>query len=160
MVKVVFNDIKNGKSYQKEFELDLFSGKKIGDKVNGDVLGCKDYEFVITGGSDNAGFPLNDSFDSPVRKRILVNEKGTKFRKNVRGNTFGPYMAQINMKVVKYGAGDLAKALGVEVKAEGEEAKPEEKPKEQVPVEQPKPEEKPKVEEKPKEEVKVEEKKE
>jgi small subunit ribosomal protein S6e len=138
MVKVVFNDIKKGRSYQKEFELDLFSSKKIGDKVNGDVLGLKDYEFLITGGSDNAGFPLNDSFDSPVRKRILVNEKGMKIRKNVRGNTFGPYMAQINMKVVKYGSTDLAKALGIEVKAE-------------VPAEQPK------VEEKPKEEVKVEE---
>ncbi len=158
MVKVIFNDVKNGKSYQKEFSLDLFSGKKIGDKVNGDALGCKDYEFVITGGSDSAGFPLNNSFDSPVRKRILINEKGTKVRKNVRGNHFGSYMAQINMKVVKYGSGDLKKSLGVEDKPKEGEV-PAEQPKPEVKVE-PKPEEKPKVEEKPKEEVKVEEKKE
>ena len=156
MVKVIFNDIKNGKSYQKEFSLDLFSGKKIGDTVNGDALGCKDYEFVITGGSDSAGFPLNNSFDSPVRKRILINEKGTKVRKNVRGNHFGSYMAQINMKVVKYGASDLKKSLGVEDKPK---EVPAEQKKPEVKVE-PKPEEKPKVEEKPKEEVKVEEKKE
>ena len=140
-----------------EFDNDLFIGRKIKEKIEGNVLGLADYEFEITGGSDSAGFPLNNSFDSPVRKRILINEKGTKVRKNVRGNHFGSYMAQINMKVVKYGSGDLKKSLGVE-----------DKPKEEVPAEQkkpevkvePKPEEKPKVEEKPKEEVKVEEKKE
>lgn len=146
MVKVVINDVKKGKSYQKEFNLDLFSGMKIGSKVNGDVLGLKDYEFLITGGSDSAGFPLSDSFDSSVRKHILINEKGTKVRKAVRGNQFGGFMAQINMKVTKYGSGDLSKLVGVEKKEEGEAKQPEEK----VQVEKPK-EEAPKVEEKPKE---------
>ena len=180
MVKVIINDVKTGKSYQKEFDLDLFSGKKIGDKVNGDLIGLKDYELEIRGGSDSAGFPLSRSFDSPVRKKILIDRKGTKVRKAVRGNQFGAYTAQINMKVSKYGSQDLVKSLGVEkkeeVKEEKVEVKPkpevkpvEEKPKEQVPAEQKKEvkEEKPKEEKKPeekpvekKEEVKVEEKKE
>lgn len=150
MVKVVINDVKKGKSYQKEFDMNLFSGKKIGDKVSGDNLGLKDYEFLITGGSDDAGFPLSKSFESGVRKKILINKKGTKMRKNVRGNQIGNYVAQINMKVVKYGTGDLSKLVGVE-KKEGEEVK-------QVPAEQKKPEVKvePKPEEKPKEEKVVE----
>ena len=151
MVKVVFNDVKKGKSYQKEFEMDLFSGKKIGEKISGDSLGLKDYEFLITGGSDNAGFPLNDSFDSPVRKKILVDKKGIKLRNAVRGNNFGEYMAQINLKAVKYGSGDLDKLIGVE-KKEGEQ--PEKAQVEKPKVEEKKPEEKPKEE--PKEKVREE----
>jgi small subunit ribosomal protein S6e len=153
MVKIVFNDVKSGKSYQKEFELELFRSMKIGDKVNGDTLGLKDYEFEITGGSDNAGFPLSKSFDAMVRKRILVEKgkrKGGYVRKNVRGNYFGDYMAQINLKTLKYGSVDLMKGLGVEEKVkEGE-----------VPAEQKKEVKKAEVKpEAPKVLVKVEEKK-
>ena len=153
MVKIVFNDVKSGKSYQKEFELELFSSMKIGDKVNGDILGLKDYEFEITGGSDNAGFPLSKSFDAMVRKRILVEKgkrKGCYVRKNVRGNHFGAYMAQINLKTLKYGSTDLMKGLGVEEKVKEGEAPVEQK--KEVKVEAPKAEKK-------KPEVKVEEKK-
>ena len=149
MVKIVFNDVKNGKSYQKEFDLDLFTGKKIGDKVSGDSFGLRDYEFLITGGSDDAGFPFNKSFDAPVRKKILIDKKGTKVRKNVRGNNLSS-ASQVNLKIVKYGSTDLMKGLGVEEKPKEGEAT-EEKHKEQVPAEQPKKEE-------PKPEVKVEEK--
>lgn len=124
MVKVVINDVKNGKSFQKELDLELFTGKKIGEKFNGDLIGLKDYELEITGGSDNAGFPLSSSFESPTRKKILISRKGgRKIKRNVRGNQFGPYMAQINMKVTKPGSGSLAKALGLEEKPK-EETKP------------------------------------
>ena len=128
MVKIIINDVKSGKSYQKEADTELFSGKKIGDKLNGDLIGIKDYELEITGGSDTAGFPLSKSFEGNVRKKILINKgkrKGAKSRKNVRGNLMGDFMAQINMKVAKYGSGDLAKGLGIE-----------EKPKEEKPAEE------------------------
>ncbi len=127
MVKTVLNDVKNGRSYQKEFDLNLFTGKKIGSKFEGDSIGAKGYEFEITGGSDSAGFPLDKSFESAIRKKILIKDKKGNIKKNVRGNQFGPYMAQVNMKVVKYGSEDLAKLLGIEIKAKEEKPKAEEK---------------------------------
>ena len=162
MVKVVINDVKTGKSYQKEVDMNIFSGKKLGDKFSGDSLGLKGYEFEITGGSDSAGFPLSKSFESPVRKKILIHgKKGILSKKNVRGNQFGSYISQISLKVLKYGSGDLAKLVGVE-KKESEEEKPKEtKPavkEEKKPVEKPKEEIK-KVEEKPVEKPKEEPKK-
>lgn len=130
MVKVVINDVKNGISFQKELDLELFTGKKIGERFNGDLIGLKDYELEITGGSDNAGFPLSSSFESSTRKKILISGKGgRKTKKNVRGNQFGPYMAQINMKVVKQGSEKIAKSLGIEEKKIEENTKEAEKPK-------------------------------
>jgi small subunit ribosomal protein S6e len=109
---------KEGKCLQKEIpeaDASVFLGKKIGDKIAGEVLGFTGYEFVITGGSDYAGFPMRDDIPGVGRKKILAVQgiglkkisKGLRVRKTVCGNTIHPKIAQINMKVSKPGSAPL-----------------------------------------------------
>jgi small subunit ribosomal protein S6e len=152
---------KQGKCIQKEVsEEDSkgFIGKKIGETLKGELIGLTGYEFLITGGSDHAGFPMRKDIQGPGRKRILavkgigvkIKRKGSRQRKTVCGNTIHDKISQINLKVVKEGKTPLA-VPKEEGKAEG---KKEEKPAEKKEV---KPEEK---KEAPKEEKKPAEKKE
>lgn len=105
---------KEGKCAQKEVkdvDAKAFIGKKMGDKVSGDNCGLAGYEFEITGGSDNCGFPMRKDVQGTVRKRILAvvgvglkkAAKGIRTRKTVRGNTISDSISQINLKVLKEG---------------------------------------------------------
>jgi small subunit ribosomal protein S6e len=109
---------KEGKCLQKEVpeaEAAPFLGKKIGDPIAGEILGFTGYEFVITGGSDYAGFPMRDDIPGVGRKKILAVQgiglkkiaKGIRVRKTVCGNTIHPKIAQINLKVTKAGSAPL-----------------------------------------------------
>jgi small subunit ribosomal protein S6e len=109
---------KDGKSYQKEVKDDaalVFFEKKIGDKVSGDSFGVSGYEFEITGGSDNAGFPMRKDLEGRLRKKIFssksigvrVKGKGVRIRKTVSGNTVYDNTAQINLKILKEGSAPL-----------------------------------------------------
>lgn len=109
---------KEGKCLQKEIpeaDANAFLGKKVGDKVNGEVMGFTGYEFEITGGSDYAGFPMRKDIPGVGRKRILAVEgiglkkiaNGIRVRKTVCGNTIHPKIAQINLKVIKAGSTPL-----------------------------------------------------
>ncbi len=117
---------KEGKCIQKNVQppnADLLLGKKIGDKVVGDELGFNGYEFVITGGSDNCGFPMRRDVTGVSRKKILsvagtiglsgwykkkkygkfVNKKigsGVRLRKTVCGNTIHEKITQVNVKML------------------------------------------------------------
>ncbi len=120
-IKCVINDVKTGKSYQKALAGDAFSGKKLGDKVDGKILGLNGYELEISGGSDDAGFPMRKDVQGTLRKKALlaggvgvtIDRPGMRKRKSVRGNTFSANTAQVNLKIVKYGAQPLDKALGL-----------------------------------------------
>ncbi len=114
--KIVIADPKTGKSHKKELkdkEATFLIGKKIGDKV--ELPGMQGYEFLITGGSDYAGFPMRADIQGTVRKRIYakggvgfrIKKKGEKLRKTVCGNTIHARITQINMKIVKYGSKPL-----------------------------------------------------
>tara|TARA_Y100000310_G_scaffold308410_1_gene351479 strand:+ start:344 stop:880 length:537 start_codon:yes stop_codon:yes gene_type:complete len=165
--KLTISD-KTGKSYQtivNDPDSKTFIGKKIGDKVNGEVVNLTGYEFLITGGSDSSGFPMRKDVRGSGRKKILAvsgvgiktKKKGTKQRKTVCGNTIHADISQINLQVVKEGSKKLADAFVGKGK-EGEEKAPE---KEEAAKEE-KTEEKPaeKKEEAPKEEEKKPEQKE
>ena len=143
--KVVIGDVKSGKCHQKvvpQEETKTFYNKKIGDKIKGDILGLTGYEFEITGGSDNCGFPMRRDIDSARRKRILstrttglkIKRKGMRKRKNFAGNTISERTAQINLKVIKYGSKKLQEAPAKEetTKKEEPEAKTEESKPEQA----------------------------
>ncbi|MBT6995359.1 30S ribosomal protein S6e [Candidatus Woesearchaeota archaeon] len=143
----VINDPKTGKSYKKEGDAQIYMGKKVRDKIDGNAIGLKGYELEITGGSDAQGFPMRGDLDTMGRKRPLVvsgvgaklKEKGIKQRKTVHGKTVDETINQLNVKIVKVGSEDLEKALGL-VK---EEVKTEDAPAaEEVPKEEPKVEEK------------------
>jgi small subunit ribosomal protein S6e len=105
---------KSGKTVKKEIKEDqtgVLQGKKIGDKVNGEVMDMSGYEFEISGGSDYCGFPMRKDVNGIMRKAILVtkgfgnnyNRKGMRLRRTVAGNTIYNKTAQVNLKVVKYG---------------------------------------------------------
>ncbi|MEK6826564.1 MAG: S6e family ribosomal protein [Nanoarchaeota archaeon] len=129
-IKLVINDVKTGKSYKKEANVD-FVGIRIGEKVNGDHFGFKGYEFELTGGSDIAGFPMRKDIPGGVRKKALIGSgpgvhirrKGVRLRKTVIGNTFGANCVQANLKVIKYGSEGLEKILGIEKKDENVDKK-------------------------------------
>ena len=115
-----------GKGLSKLIEIDekksrLFETKKIGESINGGLIGFPNYEFEITGGSDSSGFPMRKDVHGPVKKRILVSKrgigykpvrKGEKRRKMVRGNEITYDMTLINLKVLKYGETELFKTAG------------------------------------------------
>ncbi|MHA1819563.1 MAG: 30S ribosomal protein S6e [Promethearchaeota archaeon] len=92
-------------------KIDPLIGKKIGEVINGGLIGLPGYELEITGGSDNSGIPMRFDVHGPVKKRILLSggvgyhpkRKGMKKRKIIRGNEITDDMKQINMVVVKMG---------------------------------------------------------
>lgn len=145
----------------KEADAEKLVGKKISDKFKGELLGLAGYEFEITGGSDNAGFPMRRDVDGPTRKKAVLTggvgfhskRKGLRRRKSVRGNTISGDIVQVNCKVIKAGTKKLADVLGAPGKKEAEGEAKEEKPQEETPKAEEKKEDK--VEEK-KEEVKEE----
>ena len=131
--KIVINDNKTGKSYQKILQDESLLGKKIRDKVDGKLLGLQGYELVITGGSDSAGIPMRQDVDGIARRRIMIESgtglrsgtKGTRYRKSVKGNTIGSRITQLNMNIIKYGQHSVEEALGIkkeEAKKEAEKS--------------------------------------
>ncbi len=122
--KLVINDPKSRRSFSKsvrDHEADIFRGKKIKDLVKGDSLGLKGYELEITGGSDNAGFPMRYDLDTMARKRVLltkgpgvkINIKGMKKRKTVVGSHVSTNISQINLKIVKEGEKSINEIFNV-----------------------------------------------
>ena len=109
--KVVVSDPKTRKSVQKDVEEHNLMGKKIGEKIKGDLLGMEGYELEITGGSDKEGFPMRPDIHGTIRKKVLLAfgpgfhplKEGQRKKKSVRGNTIADDIAQINTKVVVYG---------------------------------------------------------
>ena len=113
--KIVINDPKSGKSYNKTADLNLFSNKKIEDIIKGDVFGMNGYELQITGGSDRSGFPMRKDLQMGGREKILIakgvgfksRRKGIRKRKSVVGSLVNQNTAQLNLKVVKEGTKGL-----------------------------------------------------
>ncbi len=101
-------------------------GKRLGDKIRGELVEKAGYEFEITGGSDNAGFPMRKDVVGTGRRKILVTnstgqrqtKKGTRVRKTVAGNTVSDFTSQLNVKVSKHGAAPLVEAKAEEKPAE------------------------------------------
>lgn len=101
----------------------LFIGKKIGDELDGSIIGLKGYRIRITGGTDRDGFPMRPDVSGPRRVRVLLSggvgfnprekppskakkrrqrrrKKGLRRRKTVRGNVISDAIAQINAVLV------------------------------------------------------------
>lgn len=113
-------------------------GKKIGDEIDGLFVGLPGYKLVITGGSDNAGFPMRKDIGGTRRVKVVLSEstgfhpkkKGLRKRVSVRGNTISPEITQINLKVVSKGPHSIESLLEeAKRRYESEKEKKEEKPK-------------------------------
>ncbi len=171
--KLSIGDPKSKKSHKAKVsgsDAEKLVGKKIGEKIRGEVINAPGYELEITGGSDSAGFPMRKDVNTMGRAKALLSggvgfkakRKGQRKRKTVRGNTISDQISQVNLKVIKAGKDLLEKLFGEdESKPEGkedsttepakEEPKEEEKPAEEEPKEESEPAEEQTEEAKPEE---------
>ncbi len=151
--KIVVSEPKVRRAWQVERDVPSLIGKKIGDKVDGSLIGLAGFTLQITGGSDKDGFPMRSDLDGVVRKKALLTKgvgfrgtkkirkvkykvEGMRKRKYIRGNTISDSIVQINFKILE-GEGDIPKILGIPPKEKKEEPKTE-APKEENPKEEPK----------------------
>lgn len=110
--KVVISDPETGKASSVEVEGSRavpLIGRRIGEIIDGSVLGLSGHKVKITGGSDRDGFPMRPNVHGGARASIIIRggvgfrprEKGERRRKTVRGNIITENITQINMKIVE-----------------------------------------------------------
>ena len=110
--KVIVSDPSTTKSKVVELEgaraVPLI-GKRIGETVDGTVVGMSGVKIKITGGSDKDGFPMRPDVHGGVRISVILSEgvgfrpqsQGERQRKAVRGNVITEEIVQVNMKVLE-----------------------------------------------------------
>jgi len=120
---MIVNISHKGKTYKVELPKEkeaYIVGKKIGDVIEGDVIGLGGYKLKLTGGSDESGFPMRKDVKGSVKKQVLISSppgfkpkrKGERRRKTVRGNTYSHDIVQVNTVVVEEGKEPLENLLG------------------------------------------------
>lgn len=130
-MKIVVSDPKTGKSYQTEVDDNkskAFYGMKIGNEIDGSLVGLTGFKVKITGGSDKEGFPMRPDVHGTERKRLLLSagtgiknkQKGERRKKTVRGNLISESINQMNVIVTKEGTKSIAETLGIEEKPKEE----------------------------------------
>ena len=134
--KIIVSDPEEGTSKTVELEearaVPLI-GKKIGDTVDGTILGLPGCKVLITGGSDKDGFPMRPNVHGGVRRSVVLSggvgfnpeNRGERRRKKVWGNVITDEIVQINMKIVEKPKGK--KLEEQKEKAQTEQEKTEEK---------------------------------
>lgn len=110
--KVIVSDPETGTSKAIEVEgtraVPLI-GKRIGETIDGSILGLSGHKLQITGGSDKDGFPMRPNIHGGVRVRAILSggvgfhskREGERRRKTLRGNVITEEIVQINVKIVE-----------------------------------------------------------
>lgn len=122
-MRIVISDPKSKKTYQVEMPKEqepAVVGKRMGEKIDGGVVGAAGYELELTGGSDSSGFPMRMDIPGNRKLSALVTEgtgfhtkrKGERRRKMLRGNVYSQDTVQVNAKVVTAGQTPLEELLG------------------------------------------------
>jgi len=121
---VVVGDPESGSSHQLEAEeqdANRFMGKSIGEEVDGGSVGLDGYTLEITGGSDEAGRPLNGEVSGPNLTQVLMTGRQTGYRPDrdgerrritVRGSEISDAVAQVNASIAERGSTDVDDLLG------------------------------------------------
>ncbi len=110
--KLVVSDPSTGKSQNVELEdakAIPFLGRKIGETIDGSIVGVANSNLLITGGTDKDGFPLREDVHGGVKVKVILSKghgfkptmNGERRRKTIRGNTITDDTAQINVKIMK-----------------------------------------------------------
>jgi len=110
--KVVVSDPETGKSSVVELEENRAApliGRKIGETIDGTVLGLSGHKVLVTGGCDKSGFPMRPDVHGGVKSKVLLGkgvgfkpkQKGIRRRKTIRGNIITDDIVQINVKIVE-----------------------------------------------------------
>ena len=120
--KVVVADPESGKSHQLEARepgARRLVGLRIGEKLDGSVVGLPGYELQITGGTDKDGFAMRPDVGGPRHAYVLLagppgyrpTKRGARRRKRVHGSVISEAVVQINAKVVKRGERPIEEIL-------------------------------------------------
>jgi small subunit ribosomal protein S6e len=110
--KVIISEPETGKSRSVELEDTKavpLVGRKMGEVIDGSVVGMAGKKLQITGGSDKDGFPMRNDVHGGVRISIIVAggvgfkpcRNGERRRKTIRGNVITEDTVQINMKTIE-----------------------------------------------------------
>lgn len=123
---VVVSDPDTGESHQLEVEgqdANRFLGRSIGDEVDGSAVGLDGYTLEITGGSDDAGRPLNPGVAGGALREVLMTGRQTGYRPRrdgerrritVRGRELSESIAQVNTFVTEAGDTSIEELLADE----------------------------------------------
>lgn len=101
----------DGKSKVVELEADKAKpllGRKLGEILEGSLLGMEGQKLKIAGGSDSSGFPMRSDVHGSAKKDVILSggvghhpkRKGERRRKYVRGNTVTDDIVQLNLVAV------------------------------------------------------------
>lgn len=90
----------------------MLIGKKMGDTLEGSLVGLEGYGLKITGLSDKTGAPSRKEIEFSRKAFVLLSggpgirdsKKGRRVRRLIRGNTISVDTEQINTVIEKYGA--------------------------------------------------------
>jgi len=110
--KVIVSDPTQSKSKVVELEgaraVPLI-GRRLGETIDGSVVGMSGLKLQIRGGSDKDGFPMRPNIHGGIRVRVILSEgvgfhpqrEGERQRKTLRGNVITEEIVQVNMKVLE-----------------------------------------------------------
>jgi small subunit ribosomal protein S6e len=110
--RIIISDPDSGTSKTLEVEENRavpLIGRKIGEVLDGTIVGMTGHKVKITGGSDKDGFPMRPSVHGGVRRKVMLGggvgfnpkTQGERERKTVRGNVVTDEIVQLNMKIVE-----------------------------------------------------------
>ena len=119
--QIAVADPETGDTYQRTVDgqdANRFTGREIGDEVDGGAVGLDGFTLEITGGSDETGRPMRADVPGTNLKELLLTggvgyepqRDGERRRVTVRGREVSAETAQINVRVT--GGGDVAAAYG------------------------------------------------
>ena len=92
-------------------------GRKLGETIDGSVVGMAGKQLLISGGSDKDGFPMRKDVHGGVRVQIVVSKgvgfhpkrEGERQRKTIRGNVITEDIVQVNVKALEKAEKEKAK---------------------------------------------------
>ena len=110
--KIIISDPDLGTSETVELEETRtvpLIGRRVGEVLDGAIVGLSGHKVQITGGSDKDGFPMRPSVHGGVRRKVILGggvgfnpkDEGQRRRKMVRGNVITDEIVQINMKIME-----------------------------------------------------------
>jgi len=84
-------------------------GRRLGEVIDGSVVGAPGYRLRVTGGSDKDGFPMRPDVHGGVRVQVIVtggvgfrpSRGGERRRKTLRGSVITEDIVQVNTQIVK-----------------------------------------------------------
>lgn len=120
--KASIADPDSGKCYSvvlTKNKASTFIGKEIGDTLDGIFAGLPGYKLTITGGTDEAGFPMRRDVFGAYRKKVLLTggtgfhplRGGQRKKKMIAGRKVSQDIVQLNFKITQRGAKPVEEIL-------------------------------------------------